>query len=341
MRRWSTGLIVGAVVTLAVLAAADALRGDGDAKTGAANEATTTAPRPLTLRESLRKEAITGLLLYSDPNCAVHSLLLPRMIDEVVREDDGGELFRCRFEVGGGRFLDEGDAVSRDGVFGARCDGPRTVVWEIESSRPLRSYGGCPPAWRPDGRLTYPRGDRIMEENRVLFSARELRAAVRLHPVTGDLAATVPIFAHATDLAWLDENRLIVSLEVRIRGGPTIYPSVLFDGKAVIGFPSNFGSPLQNWVVSPAGSFVAAEDGTTVARDGDVTARPNNLPSGRAAAFSPDELWLAYVTGVSVYLIGTPRNGQPVRLIRLPVEAQDLTWEPVGRGTTIAPPRTG
>jgi hypothetical protein len=339
MRRWSTGLIVGAVVTLAVLAAADALRGDGDAKTGAANETTTTAPRPLTLRERLRKEAITGLLLYSDPNCAVHSLLLPRMIDEVVREDDGGELFRCRFEVGGGRFLDEGDAVSRDGVFGARCDGPRTVVWEIESSRPLRSYRGCPPAWRPDRRLTYPRGDRIMEEDRVLFSARDLRATARSHPNLHEFDGR--LFVHATDLAWLDENRLIVSLEARARYLEPQYLTAMFLGKALVGAASRFGQPAGSWFVSSARNYAAAEDGTIVTRDGDFTEPPGNLPTGRATAFSPDEQWLAYVTGVSIYLIGTPRNSEPGRIIRLPVEAEDLSWEPAGRGTTIAGLRTG
>jgi hypothetical protein len=47
------------------------------------------------------------------------------------------------------------------------------------------------------------------------------------------------------------------------------------------------------------------------------------------------------VNGRSIFLIATPRNSEPGRLIRLPVPAQDLTWEPAGPGATGVPPRTG
>jgi hypothetical protein len=86
--------------------------------------------------------------------------------------------------------------------------------------------------------------------------------------------------------------------------------------------------------VSAAGNYAAAEDGTTVTRDGDFTDPPDNLPSGRAVAFSPDEQWLAYTTGVSIYLIGTPRNSEPGRIVQLPIAAKDLVWEPAGAPTT-------
>jgi hypothetical protein len=125
-----------------------------------------------------------------------------------------------------------------------------------------------------------------------------------------------------------------VSLEVFVPDGPTMYPSVLFDGKAIVAYPSHFASPLRNWVISQAGSFVSAEDGTIAARDGDVTTRPDTLPDGRAVAFSPDEQWLAYTTDVSIYLIGTPRNSEPGRIIQLPIPAKDLVWEPAGAPTT-------
>jgi len=140
----------------------------------------------------------------------------------------------------------------------------------------------------------------------------------------------VRIFVHATDLAWLDEEHLVASLEIRSRFAEFQYATVLFDGKAVVGFTTSFGGLLRGWVVSPTGSFAAAENGTIVARDGDFTEPPRNLPTGRAVAFSPDEQWLAYATGVSIYLIGTPRNSSPGRIIRLPVPAQDLVWEPGG-----------
>jgi uncharacterized Zn-binding protein involved in type VI secretion len=332
MRRWMTPLIVVGVVALGLLAAADALRRGGESKVVSEPPTTTRASRP-TLRETLRREAVTGFVLYSDPDCRLHSLLLPTLADDVITKDNGAPLVQCRFELGGGRILKEGERISPDRQLVAACRGNHVEVWIEDSGRRLYSYRGCPPAWRPDDSLTYAQGDHVMSGDVVLFTARELRAAVRGHPAIADLSQRVRIFTHATDLAWLDEERLIVSLEVLVPDGPTMYPSVLFDGKAIVSYPSHFGSPLRNWVVSAAGSYVAADDGTIAARDGAVTTRPDTLPDGRAVAFSPDEQWLAYTTDVSIYLIGTPRNTEPGRIIQLPIAAKDLSWEPVGRGS--------
>jgi hypothetical protein len=339
MRRWSTVLVVGAVVALGVLAAADALRGDG--KTESASISTTTTPaRPPTLRDTLRQEAITGFITYSDSDCVLHSLLVPRMLDEVVRGDDGLPFRMCRFTVGGGRYLEDDEAASPDGTLTAACRAGHVVVWETQSGVHRRSLRGCPPAWRPGwDTVTYPRGDVVMEGNHILLSARDLRAAARSHPNLQEFDGR--IFVHATDLAWLDEDRLIVSLEARARYVEPQYLTAMFLGKALVGAASRFGQPAGGWFVSPTGNYAAAEDGTIVTRDGDFTDPPDSLPTGRATAFSPDEQWLAYVTGLSIYLIWTPRNSQPGRIIRLPVEAQDLSWEPAGRGTIVPGLRTG
>ena len=336
MRRWTTPLIVAAVVLVALLAAADALRGRSEPSV-AEKTPTITRASPPTLRDMLRREAVNGFVVYSDGDCVLHSLLLPRMLDEVVRED-GGALFRlCRFGVGGGRYLSDSQLPSPDGRFVAECQAGRIAVWELESGIPRQSLRGCPPAWRPDGRLTYPLGDRIMEGDRILYTAADLRAAARRHPNIAGLGpeSGVRIFVHATDLAWLDEKHLVASLEIRSRFAEFQYATVLFDGKAVVGFTTSFGGLLEGWVVSPTGSFAAAENGTIVARDGDFTEPPRNLPTGRAVAFSPDDQWFAYVTGISAYLIGTPRNSEPGRIIRLPIEAQDIVWEPSGAGASI------
>jgi hypothetical protein len=333
MRPWTTPLIVAGILVVGVLAVADALRGH-DEPQAAAESPTITRPSPPTLREILRREATTGFVVYSDDACVLHSLLLPRMLDEVVRTD-GGEPFRlCRFGVGGGRYLDEDEVPSPDGRFVARCQSGRIAVWELESGVPRRNFRGCPPAWRPDGRLTYGRGESVYEGRRVLLSRSQLHAAARRHPNVAGLGAGFPFRVRVTDLAWLDEAHLVASLEIRIRNVEFQYAAVVFDGDAIVGVGIRFGQPLQNWVVSAAGSFAASEDGTIVGRDGGSVDPPQNLPSGTADAFSPDEQWLAYATGVSIYLIGTPRNTSPGRIIRLPVQAQDLIWEPAGAGAT-------
>jgi len=340
MRRWSTALIVVGVAALAVFAAADALRGRDEAKAPAPT-ATITRPEPPTLHELLRREEIIGFVVYSDHDCRLHSLLLPGMEDSVVREEGGSAVIYCRFAAAGGRILEEGEVMSPDRSSIARCRAGRITVRAAKGEVERRSVAGCPPAWRPDGRLTYPRGGAIFQDGRPLFTARELRRAARLHPNVARVGAGVPIFAHATDLAWLDEDRLVATLEIRVQSVEPQNLAVLFDGKAVVGVATNRGRGLGNWTVSAAGSYAASEDGTIVSRDGGSRDPPQNLPDGRAVAFSPDEQWLVYVTNASVYLIGTPRNSEPGRIIRLPVPAQDLVWEGVSRATRVAGLGTG
>jgi hypothetical protein len=333
MRRWSTALVVGAVFILAGLAAADALR-DHDEPQASAPAPTIPRPRPQTLRELLRREEIAGFVVYSDQDCLLHSLLLPQLEDDVVREESGAGVLYCRFGMTGGRMLEVGEVMSPDRSSIARCRAGRVVVRDAQSDLERQDVAGCPPAWRPDGALTYPRGNAILQDGRPLFTARELRRAARLHPNVAGVGAGIPIFAHATDLAWLDEDHLVATLEIRVQGVEPLNLAVLFDGKAVVAVATNRGQGLGNWVVSSQGAYAASEDGTIVSRDGGSTDPPANLPDGTAVAFSPDERWLAYTSGVSIYLIGTPRNSEPGRIIRLPVPARDLVWEPIGRGAT-------
>ena len=123
---------------------------------------------------------------------------------------------------------------------------------------------------------------------------------------------------------------VVTTLEIRVPNFFDESLAVLFSGKEVIAVAGNRGSGPGNWVVSPAGSFAASENGIIVRRDGGSVDPPQNLPGGRAVAFSPDDQWLAYVTSASIYLIGTPQNSEPGRIIRLPLGAQDLVWEPAG-----------
>jgi hypothetical protein len=342
MRRWSTALIVVAVAALAVFAAADALRvRSRDEPKASAPAPTISRPEPPTLHELLRRTGIIGFVVYSDHDCRLHSLLLPGMEDNVIREEGGSAVIHCRFDAAGGRILEEDERMSPDRSTIAHCRAGTIEVRAADNGIVARSIRGCPPAWRPDGRLTYPRGSEILEEGRPLFTTLELRAAARLHPNIAGLAAGVPIFAHATDLAWLDENHLVATLEIRVQSVEPENLAVLFDGKAVVAVATNRGRGLGNWIVSAAGSYAASEDGTIVSRDGGSRDPPQNLPDGRAVAFSPDEQWLAYATNASVYLIGTPRNSEPGRIIRLPVPAQDLVWEDVSRTTRVAGLGTG
>ena len=332
MRRWSTALVIGAVTVLAVLAAADALRGKDEPKAPAAAPPTITRSGPPTLRESLRKLAVSGFILYSDQGCHLHSLLLPRMLDDVVREEGGDPVTRCRFGTAAGRIIEEDEVPSPGGSQLARCDHGRVAVWETESGRPLRNVRGCAPAWHPDGWLTYARGEQVLEEGRVLYSKTDLHRIARHHPNVAGLGEGVPFRVRVLALTWLDRKRLAISLRVDIESVEPQYFVVLLDGDRIVALDDPFGEPVRTLLASPAGAFVAEGNGTILSRQGRSYDRLEQVPTPHAVAFSPDEGWVAMATGTSVYLVGTPRNLG--RVIRLPIAAQDLVWEPAGAGAT-------
>jgi hypothetical protein len=333
-----TWIVVGALALLAALALADALRPSESSRPEAAPA--TTRARPPTLRETLRVEAVSGFVLYSDRGCRLHSLLLPRIADDLVRDEDGAAVIHCRFGVAAGRIVGDLDALSPTEMESATCNGGRITVRDTTTGGAVRSFRGCEPAWRPDGRLTYARGEAVLEEQRVLFGPSELRRAGRLHPNVAGLRAKWPLRTRVVELAWLDEERIVVSLAIKPRNVETQYLAVLFDGKAVTGLAVSFRGPYGGWFVSPSGRYAAAEDGTIMARDGGSIDPPQGVPQGRAVVFSPDERWLAWLSGVNVYLIATPHNVAPERIIRLPIPAQDLIWEPISSGTSGVPPGT-
>jgi hypothetical protein len=330
MRRLATALVIAAVVLIGAFATADALR-DHEPQTRAPrpSQATTTGVGLPSEVETLREEGVIGTLLYSDEQCRLHSLVLPELVDEPVRSEDEGPVVRCRFETGGGHLLGEGDRISPNNRFVARCSHGRIEVRELTSENVRRRIEGCSPAWRPDfgNRLLWARGGTIYDEGEPLVTGADFRHAAHRHPMLHGLAPDVPVRVRVHDLAALDNGRLVASLEVSVPFVGDIYESVLWDGRAVSGATSNFGGLVRGWISSHGGGYAASVNGTIMTPDGDATDPPDGLPAGRAVAFSPDERWLAYVTGRNVYLIGTPANDEPGRVIRVPVPARDLVWQ--------------
>jgi hypothetical protein len=330
MRRWSTALVVGAVVMLAVLAVADAVRDDGEVQTSLAG-ATTTRTKPPTLREELHREALTGLITYSDEQCQLHSLLLPRLEDNVVREEGtGAPVQRCRFGVGGGRFLEDDEVISPDRTLIARCRAGHLEVLDALTGNVRSRLRGCVPTWRPDGALTYVRDGRVLAGGRLLLSRTDLRRAANRHPNVRGVVPDYPVSIHVAALAWFDERRLAATLRIRILGVETQHLLVVFQGHRATASSVRFSGPFGALVTSPAGSYVADEGGTIMARNGVATDVAEGLPRGRAVAFSPDDRWILLVTRGSIYLVATPANEAAIRTLRLPVAAGDATWEPGG-----------
>jgi hypothetical protein len=332
MRGLSTAVIVAAVALVGLLAAVDALRSDQPEARPSAPPTTTTRERSSFLVETLRDELVFGRVIYSDELCRFHSLVLPQMTDQVMSEAPS-----CDFSSVDGRIVAEDEALSPDWSSVARCRGGEIVVRDADTREVRRRIEGCAPAWRPPGgsRLTWTRGEAVYERGRPLLTRSDVRALARRHPNIADLHA--PFRVRITDLAWMDLDNLVVSLAIRSRFLPREYVAVLLEGKTVVAQATTFQDRLGRWFASSAGSFVAAEEGTILTADGDTVQRPDGLPAGRAVAFSPDERWLAYVTGRSVYLVGTPGNNEPGRILQLPIAAQDLVWERLTTTPTFPP----
>ena len=302
VRSGATLFLLAAVGILAALALADALRKD-DAQPAAGpatTSATTTRPKPPTLLDTLRSEAISGFVLYSDQDCRLHSLLLPRMVDDVVRNEDGGDVFRCHFHVIGGRLVSghsspAGKLAFRDG--------------EIVSG---------------DRRRPHARGSR----------PRRAPASQCRSDTTGASRS----ISRVDDLASFGLRSPVVAMTISARHLEPQYLLANFDGHTVRAVAASFLGPFRHLFLSNDGALLGAEDGTVITRTGRTIDPQRGVPAGRAVAFSPDDRWLVVLNGTSTFLVGPPEGGRPARIIRLPIPARDLVWEPVTSGTSVGPP---
>jgi hypothetical protein len=301
VRSGATLFLLAAVGILAALALADALRKD-DAQTAAGpatTSATTTRPERPTLLDTLRSEAISGFVLYSDQDCRLHSLLLPRMIDDVVRNENGGDVFRCRFHVVGGRLV-SGHASAA-------------------------------------GKLAFRDGE-IVSGDRPILTHEDLVRAARRHPNVVGYDRSIPLHIGVDDLASFGLRSPVVAMTISARYLEPQYLLANFDGHTVRAVAASFLGPYRHLFLSNDGALLGAEDGTVITRTGRTIDPQRGVPAGRAVAFSPDDRWVVVLNGTSTFLVGPPEGGQPARIIRLPIPARDLVWEPVTSGTSVGPP---
>jgi hypothetical protein len=325
MRRWPTWLVLGTVCLLAVVAAADALR-RADSR-----ESTTTATRATLrgdLRGELRDEQIQGLVVYSDPECVVHSLLLPALERNDIRTEAGAPLRMCEFSAAGGRFLAPGEVLSPNRELIARCRGGQVEVVDASSGEERESVSGCPSAWHPDGCLTHVSAGEIQCGARKVLSEVELLAVAQSHPNVADAAAQAIQRVTPTALAWLDPNVLAVALEITIRSVEPQYLLALLERGRVLGWSIRFDGPMRDLEVSPRGSMVAAEGTIVMTRNGNELALPGPLV-GEVLGWSPDDRWIVIAGQASVYLVRALhlRAVSPTpRTIRLPIVARSFVW---------------
>jgi hypothetical protein len=167
--------------------------------------------------------------------------------------------------------------------------------------------GGCAPAWRPDGSITYIRRGAVVQFPRTGRAEDLLTAA--------QVAAALGGGWRADRIAWLGPIRLAVAAS-----NATNAELALFSGKELVArVPAEPGIDLR---ASPRGTFVVtrSERGVRLydARHG--LRRVRRFAADTAVAWSPDERWLAVGTLKRVVL----RRG--ARRVVLRFGALDLAW---------------
>jgi len=223
------------------------------------------------------------------------------MVDDVVRDENGGDVFHCRFDVDGGRIVPGGPSAA--------------------------------------GNLAF-RGGQIVSGDHVVLTDDDLQRAARRHPnLAGQrIDRSIRLRIRVTALASFGVRQPVVAMEITARDLEPQWLVALFEGHDVRAAAASFGGPYRHLFLSNDGALIGAEDGTVITRTGRTIDPPQGLPTGRAIAFSPDDRWLVWVTGSSTFLVGAPEDGQAGRIIRVPIRVQDLVWEPVSSATSVGPP---
>ncbi len=253
------------------------------------------------IASALRARGARGTLYVVDRGCKLHALVLPAL-REVAAPRSGG----CDALVSPSTPPPGWSVWPPTARLAAWCDGRRVLVG-ASTGTALPLIGGCAPAWRPDGSITYIRRGAIVQFPRT-GRAQDLLSAPQVTAALGR-------GWRAERIAWLGTDRLAL---VASRGPNFVL--ALFSGKDVAArirvLP---GTDLR---ASLRGTFVGARstDGVQVydARVG--LRRVSASAKQTAVAWSPDERWVAVATKRDVVL----RHGG--ERVVLPLSAVDLAW---------------
>jgi hypothetical protein len=265
------------------------------------------------LADELRQDDVAGVLYFVDAGCRLQALRLPSLAAAPAPQGGG-----CRALVSPASAPPGWSLWPRDTPLAARCDAHRRVVVSAAAGPALPMIGGCAPAWRTDGSMTYIRRGAIVQFPRT-GRAQVLRSRSQLSDALESVAALHGLVGwKVSNVAWLGPTRFAV---VASNASRTVL--AVFSGRRIVALRSGLPTGVVELRASPRGTYVvlATANGVRVynARQREL-ARVRRFGSPVAVAWSSDERWSARAQRGSVLLVG-PRHS-----VALPVRALDLAW---------------
>lgn len=286
-------LIVAALGVLIALAAADAIRPNGEQAGSSTSQA--------------RTPDLRGVLVVGGPDCSAAALRLPRLVEQAPpREPDCG-----------------GTVWSPDGTLNATCTKGFTDV-AFTGGPVLIHTRGCGAAWREDGSVGVIRAGELFVAHRrgrieLFFSRAQLAQA---------LAGLVPAGERfeLAEVAWVDRTNFAAIVH-----GPKPWERAIAllspAGRGT--FVPELGQRISTLRVSPQGNLAFAHNQlgrefVMLSRAGQEVPLPR-IANARAIAWSPDERWVALATRTATFIA---RTGTRQVVLRVPVGGESLEWLP-------------
>ena len=261
---------------------------------------------------SLRSSGVDGVLYFVDRSCRLHGLRLPGLTTAPAPRGGG-----CRALLSPASAPPGWSLWPRKTPLVARCEHRRVIV-SATAGLALPMIGGCAPAWRPDGSMTYIRRGAIVQFPRtgraeVLRSREQLARALELAPVLKGSTGW-----RASRVAWLAPGRFAI---VASAGPRTIL--AVFSGRRIDAIRTQVSDSVTELRASPKGDYlVLRTPGGLRVYDARRSTLPRVLRFGTptAIAWSGNERWVALAGSDRVILQSSRRR------VRLRLVAVDLAW---------------
>src|SRR3954465_7450586 len=263
-------------------------------------------PHRAQLAASLRRSKVEGVLYFVDRSCLLHGLRLPGLTTAPAPRGSG-----CRALVSPASAPPGWSLWPRNTPLAAPCEEHRRVIVTAAAGPSLPMIGGCAPAWRPDGSMTYIRRGAIVQFPRtgraqVLRSREQLARALELAPLLKGSTGW-----RASRVAWLGPGRFAI---VASAGPRTIL--AVFSGRRIVSIRTHVSDSVTELRASPRGDYLVLRTPRGL-RVYDV--RRSTLPrvlhfgAPTAIAWSGDERWVALARSDRV-ILQSARGRTPLRV---------------------------